>query len=377
VTSVDWAALAVIAFSAFVGWRRGLIGSALSLAGVIVGSMAGARIAPHLLHGGSRSPYTPVAALIGATLGAAILQAGGMLLGAMARRGLRLSPLRTLDSAGGLVLGGAAGLALVWVIGAVALLLPGQPGLRQAAQRSEILSRLDEAVPPRSVLNALARIDPFPSIVTPGSPPASPDPSVARNGTIAAAAASVVRVTGSACGLGIEGTGWVARPELVVTAAHVVAGEDDTQVETQAGQVLPALAVAFDPHNDVAVLRVPGLAAPPLPSADATPGTPAALLGFPGNGPLATTPVRVGHTSTVLSEDAYGHGPVTRTITLLSGIVRHGDSGGPVVDRSGHVQGTVFASRINSPSGYSVPSDVVARDLDGATGRVSTGGCAG
>jgi S1-C subfamily serine protease len=78
----------------------------------------------------------------------------------------------------------------------------------------------------------------------------------------------------------------------------------------------------------------------------------------------------------VLSEDAYGHGPVTRTITLLSGVVRHGDSGGPVVDRSGRVQGTVFASRLNSASGYSVPSDVVRRDLDAATGPVSTGDCA-
>jgi S1-C subfamily serine protease len=377
VTSVDWAALLVIAFSAFLGWRRGLIGSALSLAGVIVGSMAGARIAPHLLHNGSRSPYTPVAALVGATLGAALLQAGGMLLGAMARRGLRLSPLRAVDSAGGLLLGGAAGVALVWVVGAVALLLPGQPGLRQAAQRSEILSHLDDAVPPRRVLNALARIDPFPSIVTPGAPPARPDPSVRRSGSIAAAAASVVRVTGSACGLGIEGSGWVARAGLVVTAAHVVAGESDTQVETPSGQVLPAPAVAFDPHNDIAVLRVAGLDAQPLPLADATPGTPAALLGFPGNGPLATTPVRVGHTSAVLSEDAYGHGPVTRTITLLSGVVRHGDSGGPVVDRTGRVQGTVFASRLNSASGYSVPSDVVRRDLDRAVGLVSTRDCAG
>ena len=33
---------------------------------------------------------------------------------------------------------------------------------------------------------------------------------------------------GTACGLGIEGSGWVAGNGLVVTNAHVVAGEHDT-----------------------------------------------------------------------------------------------------------------------------------------------------
>jgi uncharacterized membrane protein required for colicin V production len=378
VTTIDWIAVAVVAFAAVLGLRRGLISSALSLAGVVVGAMIGARLAPHLLGGGSRSPYTPLAALIGATLGAGILQTGGVLLGSVVRGSLRLTPLRTLDSLGGLVLGAAAGLAVVWVLGAVALLLPGQTGMRQAAQRSAILMRLNERVPPRRLLNALARIDPFPSIAAPGQAPGPPDPKIVGDPQVSAASDSVVRVLGTACGLGVEGSGWVGRPGLVVTAAHVVAGQRDTVVQAPGSpDSLPARAVAFDARNDVAVLQVAGLDARPLPVVDPRPGTPVALIGYPANGPLTLTPARIGKTATVFSQDAYGHGPVTRTITTLSGRVRHGDSGGPAVDGTGAVQVMVFAARIGSDSGYGVPSDVVRRDLDRATSPVSTGDCAG
>jgi S1-C subfamily serine protease len=378
VTSLDWAALAVVGVAALLGFRRGLIASGLSLAGVLAGATIGARIAPHLLSGGSRSPYTPLAALIGATLGAAVLQTVGVLLGTVARGSLQLTPLRALDSAGGLVLGAVAGLAVVWVLGAVALLLPGRPALRQAAQRSAILTRLNDAVPPRRLLNALARIDPFPSIAAPGAPPAPPDPSVLRDPTIRTAAASVVRVLGTACGVGVEGSGWVARSGFVVTAAHVVAGQDDTVVQTSGSSgTLPARAVAFDRRNDLAVLEVEGLDAPPLPLADPRPGTPVALLGYPGNGRLTATPARIGRTAVVFSQDAYGHGPVTRAITSLSGRVRHGNSGGPTVDGRGAVEATVFAARLGTDSGYAVPSDVVRRVLESRDGPVDTGPCAG
>jgi len=378
VNTLDWLAIIVVAFSALLGFRRGLIASGLSLAGVVAGAMIGARVAPHLLSGGSRSPYTPVAALVGATLGAALLQSAGILLGSFVRGSLRLSPLRTLDSFGGLLLGAAAGLAVVWVLGAVALLLPGRPGLRLAAQRSLVIGRLNDAVPPRRLLNALARIDPFPSIAAPGAPPQPPDPSVLRDPVIRIAGASVVRILGTACGIGVEGSGWVARPDLVVTAAHVVAGQRDTVVQpAESSETLPAQALAFDARNDVAVLRVPGLDARPLPLGDPRPGTPVALIGYPGNGPLTATPGRIGRTAVVFSQDAYGRGPVTRAITTLSGRIRHGNSGGPAVDRRGAVEATVFAARIGTASGFGVPSDVVRRDLERATEPVSTGDCAG
>jgi hypothetical protein len=59
VTRVDWIALAVAALAALSGLRRGLVATALSLAGLALGALIGARLAPHLLHNGASSPYTP------------------------------------------------------------------------------------------------------------------------------------------------------------------------------------------------------------------------------------------------------------------------------------------------------------------------------
>ncbi len=208
----------------------------------------------------------------------------------------------------------------------------------------------------------------------PPVPTEAPDPRVLARPGVRAAAPSVVRIVGTACGLGIEGSGWVARPGVVVTAAHVVAGEDDTTVSF-AGGTLPARAIAFDPHNDIAVLQVPGLTLPPLRLVDPRPGTPVAIVGYPENGPLDAVPGRVGGTSAVFAGDAYGR-PARRTVTSLSGNIRHGDSGGPAVDASGAVEATIFASRLGGPGGYGVPASIVRRDLGAARGPVSTGPCA-
>ena len=163
-----------------------------------------------------------------------------------------------------------------------------------------------------------------------------------------------------------------------MTAAHVVAGQRDTVVQTNGStDTLPARALVFDAHNDVAVLEVPGLDARPLPLRDPRSGTPVALVGYPSNGPLQFTPARIGRTATVFSQDAYGRGPVTRTITTIRGRVRHGNSGGPAVDLAGAVEATAFAARIGSDSGYGVPSDLVRNDLARAKNPVSTGDCAG
>jgi S1-C subfamily serine protease len=269
-----------------------------------------------------------------------------------------------------------AGLAVVWVLGAVALLLPGQTDLRRGAQGSALLQRLNEVVSPTDLLNALARIDPFPAIAGPAAPVRPPDPALARAPGVRRAAPSVVRVLGTACGVGVEGTGWIARRGFVVTAAHVVAGQSDTVVELQSGGRIPADVVAFDRRNDVAVLRVDDLGLPSLQLVDARPGAAVAVLGFPENGPFTVTPARIGRTSVVLAEDAYGSGPVTRAITSLRGRVRHGDSGAPAVDAHGAVQATIFAARIGSVGGYGVPAEIVRRDLNSAGGPVSTGNCA-
>jgi S1-C subfamily serine protease len=376
VTRLDWIVLAVIVFTALLGLWQGFTIGVLSALGMIAGALIGARLAPHLLPDGAESPYTPLVALAGAAGFAILFELLGSTAGAAVRRRLP-EALRTVDSVGGLALGALGGLVLVWLIAAVALQLPGQEDLRREVQRSAVLRKLNELVPPRSALRALARVDPFPSITGPVPPVGPPDPSVLRAPGVRRAAPSVVRVLGTACGLGISGSGWVVSRGLVVTNAHVVAGERDTTIDSVNAPPLPAQAVAFDSKNDIAVLSVSGgLNAPPLEQAEPREGQSAAIMGFPENQPLTVRPARLGRTVTVLSEDAYGRGPVTRKITSFRGEVRPGNSGGPLVDSRGRVVGTVFASRIQGSVGYAVPPDVVDDALADVTKEpVSTGDC--
>jgi S1-C subfamily serine protease len=374
VTIVDWLALALVVLAAVGGAVQGLVWSGLSLAGLIGGAFIGGRLAPLVLSDGSSSPYAPVVAVIAAVVLAVAFEVVGSTVGAMIRGRERSQGLQLLDSLGGLVAGALIGLGVVWVLGAMALQLPGQTQLRRAVQRSELLQRLNSIVPPRTLLNTLARIDPFPGLAGPPVPTRPPDPRVLAQPGVRAAAPSVVRIVGTACGLGLEGTGWVARPGVVVTAAHVVAGEDDTTISALDG-TFRAQAIAFDAQNDVAVLSVPGLTARPLRLVDPRPGASVAIVGYPENGPLDAVPGRIGDTATVFAEDAYGR-QTRRTVTSIGGSVRHGDSGGPAVDASGAVQVTVFAARLSGPGGYGVPASIVRRALDSAHGPVSTGPCA-
>jgi S1-C subfamily serine protease len=377
VTSVDWIALAVIALAALNGFRRGLVAGAFALAGIVGGAYAGAKLAPQLF-AGDQSAYTPLVALAGAVvLGALLRSAAGLAGGAVRSSLLAFPPLRLLDTLGGLVLGAATGLAVVWVVGAVALHLPGQSELRTQVQESRILRELNRQVPPSRLLDAIARVDLLDRIAGPQARVAPPDPALLRDPGVRRARASVLRVTGTACGLGIQGSAWAARPNLVVTNAHVVAGMRDAQVDDGDGDDRDAVVVHFDPRNDVAVLRVAGLGARPLELADPVEGAAVAILGYPENGPFAATPGRIGQTGAVLTDDAYGRGPISRRITTLRGVVRHGNSGGPAVDGEGRVQATIFGSRIGSPSGYGVPTEIVRAALANAGGAVSTGPCVG
>ncbi len=376
-TTVDWIAAAVIALAALNGLRRGLVGGAFSLAGIVAGAYFGAKLAPQLLSE-SESPYTPLIALGGAVVLGVFLQSAAAMAGSAIRKSLFVvPPLRVLDSLGGLALGAAAGAVIVWVAGAVALHTPGQVQLREEVQRSRILREMNARVPPSRLLDAISRVDPFSAIRGPQARVGPPDPALLRDPGVRAASGSVLRVTGTACGLGVGGSGWVAAPNLVVTNAHVVAGMKDARVDRADGEYRDAEVVAFDPRDDIAVLRVEGLDATPLRMVDPVEGAAVAIVGYPGSGPLTATPARVGQTGEVLTDDAYGRGPVRRTVTTLRGKVRPGNSGGPAVDGEGRVEATVFAARIGSgSSGYAVPSAIVRESLADAGARVvSSGPC--
>ncbi len=273
---------------------------------------------------------------------------------------------------------------MAWLAGAIVLQAPqASRDLRRDVQRSAILRGLNDVLPPSGViLHALARFDPFPSVDGPQAQVPAPTAKIARDPDVRRAADGVVKVLGSACGLGIEGSGWIARPGVVVTNAHVVAGEDDTVVQLRgAGPELRAHAIAFETKNDIAVLQVDGLGGRVLPiAADAPPGRSAAVLGFPQNGRYDVRAARLGATRQVISQDAYGRGPVTRSMLSLRGLVRQGNSGGPLVDGRGRVVGTVFAAASGGRRRGRLCGAQRRRAADPGVGRtvtVDTGPCAG
>ena len=382
-TGLDWLIVAFALAMGLWGYQQGLIVGLLSLGGFAIGAFLGSRLGPALLPEGSHSPYAPATALAGALLIGGIVAvslesiAFGLrrrLLGAAGRR----RSVAIAESSGGAALLVALALGLAWLFGAVALNAPGAKGLRKAVQRSAILRALNNAFPPSSdLINALNRIDPRLSVQGPSPNVAAPDSKIARDPDVRAASNSVVRVLGTACGLGVEGSGWVAGPGLVVTNAHVVAGETDTTVTPPGRSSLDATPVHYDPTDDLALLRVSGLDKTPLSFAtQVRSGTPGAVLGYPENGPLTITPARVGSTGPVVTQDSYGRGPFTRELTALRGEIRSGDSGGPLVDADGKVMGTVFAATTQGkPGGYAVPNAIVARALGDSSGQVSTGPC--
>ena len=371
-SGVDWIVVAVVVLMALLGARQGLVAGLFSFGGLVVGALLGRKLAPLLLHGGNHSPYAPLVSLAAAIALALLVQSLGVAVGLFLRERVP-PPLRPVDVVGGGVLGAAAGLLVVWVLGVFALQLPGHPKLRRDVQRSTILRRLYMELSPRSLIDALSRFDPLGGVGGPFARVPPPDSAIASSPVVQRARPAVVKVVGTACGFGIEGSGWVARPGLVVTAAHVIAGEHDTVVESTGGRYR-ATAVAFDVHNDVAVLRASGLAAPALPLVRARPGAAVAILGFPEDGPFTATPGRVGTTTFAFTSDARGH-PTGRTVTTLRGRVREGNSGGPAVDANGAVETTVYASRVGASGGFGVPASAVRAALDAARAPVSTGGC--
>ncbi|MGD0454922.1 MAG: MarP family serine protease [Solirubrobacteraceae bacterium] len=385
-TQLDWLIVAFASILALFGFRQGFIVGVLSFGGFALGAFLGTRLAPLVLPQGSASPYAPAFGLLGALLGGAILASGLEGVGFRLRRVLIIPGMGTLDGLLGALLGAVLALAIVWIVAAVAGQTPGQSQLQADIQRSVILRRLNEVLPPSGpVLNALARLDPIPSISGPSPNVAAPAPAIAHAAGVESASRSVVRVDGTACGLAIEGSGWVVEPGVVVTNAHVVAGETDTTVEVGGNSPgLPAEPIAFEPQHDIAVLRVPELDLPALSFASsAASGTSGAILGYPENGPFDVQPGRIGLTQTVITQNAYGQGPVSRLLTPLRGLVRPGNSGGPLVNVDGQVLTTVFAATVDSKvrGGYGVANETVAGVLREANAheregsQVGTGPC--
>lgn len=379
---LDWSILlAVLAFAIW-GFRQGAVLGVSSLIGFFGGTLVGVNVASRLLESGNDSPYTPLLALVAALITGGLLAEAALMIGYRLRVRFTSRSANSVDGTIGAILLAAFAVGVVWVGAAAITQSRANQQLRQEIRNSGVIQQINAVLPPSTgILEAIARIDPVPQINGPSANVEAPANAIAADPDVLRAARSTVRVLGTACGYGVEGSGWVAGGGLVVTNAHVIAGEQDTSVQLGgSGPQILAQPVWFDAKNDLAILYVPGLIAQPLPLITKTQkGTGGAIIGYPLNGPLKISPARFGATSTVISDDIYGGGPITRRMTTFRGEVRHGNSGGPIVDADGNVRSTVFAAKSDSDntSGFGVPGEQIAEALAKVNPNipVSTGNC--
>jgi len=389
VNLLDVLILIALAAAAVSGYRRGASLQLIEYAGLLMGLLAGALLAPRIAALAS-SPTMRALLALGALIGLATLGGTvGWLLGSKVWAAARRGPLGRVDAIGGSLVSVAAVLLVVWFV-AYNLASGPLPMVSRAIRSSAIVSELEAELPrPPSILSqARAFLDRFgfPQVFA-GLPPAPSGPvklpaSRRVRAIVGDAAASTVRIEGAACRGEIEeGSGFVVAPHYVMTNAHVVAGVRAPTVEPPAGNRLPAVPVLFDPHVDVAILYVPGTDQPALPFATSAlaRGTDGAVIGYPGGGPLAYGPAAVRRELNAVGRDIYGGGIVTRKVYELQAVVRPGNSGGPFVLASGKVGGVVFAaSTTDSSVGYALAAGDVRGDVAKAQGRttsVSTGSC--
>ena len=360
--------IVILAGSAAVGgFRLGFLARVVSWVGLAVGVVVAGRLLPPII--GAFRSSDPTGKLLIAVLvllgGAFIGQAAGLVLGARAHHLIPLGPLRMADDAVGAAVGLFGVLVAVWMLLPSIANVAGWPA--RQAHNSSIARFVNREFPtPPDTLQTLRRLvgnQAFPQVFNALAPAIDTGPAPATTSLTAAvtaqAEASTVKVQGEACGRIQEGSGWTVRPGLVVTNAHVIAGERRTQVVTPGGATLAATAIAFDAGRDLALLAVPKLREAPL----ALFGGPAtvtaqqrlvgqhgAVFGHPGGQtPIAATPFLVSQYVSALGRDLYDQHDTKRDVFILASNLMPGDSGGPVVNAGGTVLGVAFAIAPDRP----------------------------
>ncbi|MDN5751059.1 MAG: MarP family serine protease [Pseudonocardia sp.] len=397
---MSWVDLIVVVLALVAGvsgWRHGMAVALLSFVGVLGGAILGVRLAPLLAAGIESDSTRIIVSIVVVVLLVAVGETTGVFFGRRIRDRITGEHSLRVDSTLGSVLQALTVVIAAWLV-ALPLASASFPGLAAGVKGSEVLRVVDSVMPDgaRALPDELRKLldnSGFPRILdpfdrTPIEEIGPPDASLAASPVVGEVAESVLKVRGLApsCKRALEGTGFVIGPGLVMTNAHVVAGTDDVSVEVtdSRGRIteLDGEVVLYDPAVDIAVLRIPELDAPALEfrPQPAQVGEDAIVLGYPLDGPFTATAAKVRQRITLQGPDIYDDGEVVRDVYTVRGVVRSGNSGGPMIDRDGQVIGVVFGAALDdSETGFVLTNEQVAASVNPQAqlgAEVGTGACA-
>lgn len=387
VSVLDVVLIALLVVSGYTGSRRGAAQQLTTYLGLGAGLVGGTLLAPYVA-ARAGGPRGQAELAVGTLLVCgAVGHAVGWFFGAKLHARVAGTGLRRADTVGGSFVSVGAMLMVVWFL-ALNLVNGPVPAVSRQIQRSSIVRGLAATLPEppslvgetRRFLNVLGFPDVFLGLPPLPSDPVSPPTQEQARIAFDTASGSTVQIVEPACDQVLEGSGFVAGPELVVTNAHVVAGGDAPHVRLRSVS-MAATTVLFDPALDIAILRVPGLGAPALQlsSSEWSRGASGAVLGYPEGGPLTGRRAAIRAAFDATGRDIYGDEHVLRRVYELQTMVRPGNSGGPFVLTNGQVAGVVFASStMDRDTGYAITSlqvrPLISRAMQ-LTGAADTGPC--
>jgi S1-C subfamily serine protease len=379
VNFLDLIVVGVAAAAGYLGYRMGFVRRVTSWAGLALGLLLAVTFVPDIADALRGSPPRTrlLASLAFVVLAATVAQAIGYTIGSAVHSRLHRhvgSGVQRGDRLAGAAVGVCGVLVLMWLLIPALASSPGWPA--RAVRDSAVARAIDGLAPdPPSESETLGRLvgdesfpEVFDTLTSPdaGSPPPGGIPAAAA----AAVSRSTVKVEGTACDRIQDGTGFVMGTDLVVTNAHVIAGESRTRVITEDGRRLDTTLLAFDPNRDLAILRAPGLALPALTEGDGQPDMRGALFGHPGGGALRESPMRISEQIVARGSDIARTATTEREVFVLAAVTAPGDSGAPVVDESGRVVGVMFAYDI---SRQTTAYALTRKELDAVLGPVLAG----
>lgn len=387
---LDWLLVLLVLAYAISGYWQGFVTGAFATVGLLVGGGLGVFLAPFALGNASPSLAVSVGALFIVILCASLGQAGLQYLGSRVRSRITWQPVRALDAVGGAALSAAAVLLVAWALG-VAISGSRIAGVTPLVRSSAVLGEVDALLPRDSadVLQAFNDVVGegfFPRYLEPFAPErivevAPGDKRMLQRPGVRSAGASILKVRGTnRCGRGVEGSGFIYAPDRLMTNAHVVAGVTDPDVIID-GSPVPGRVVYYNPNVDLAVISFDSGTRRALPfDEDAQAQDAVAIVGYPQDGPYDVRAGRIRAEQRLRSPNIYGDGTVIREVFSLRGLVRPGNSGGPILTTRGQVAGVVFAASVtDADTGYALTASQ-AQDAAAAGERnstaVSTGACA-